>query len=255
MTAIVSVTTSVDDLNESDRSACFRLISEQFLGVRRDDFERDFAEKEAVLLLRDRSEDGPIVGFSTIVTLPFSVAGRRVRAIFSGDTVVDPRYRFSSGALKVLGSYFVHTLARFPGEAVYYVLISKGWRTYKMLSSLFRHFTPSPRESAESDRAIIDAFGVMKYPRSFDPDAGLIRAGDDAPRLRPDGVDAVATRVDERVAFFLRSNPRYLDGDELVCAGRVAPENFAAPLQRALAQSGGDRDDDRLAVVGALLGR
>ncbi len=249
MTAIASLTVGIDDITERDKDACYLLLTEQFLGIRRAEFERDFAEKEAVLMLRAGGASGPIVGFSTIMTLPLPLAGRRARAIFSGDTVVDPRYRFSSGALRELGAYFLRTLRRFPDDEIHYVLISKGWRTYKLMLSLFRSFAPP------GERAVIDAFGALKYPRAYNAAAGVIRGGADAPRVRPESIDAMPPKIDAHTAFFLRANPGYLAGDELVCAGRVAPENFAAPLRRMLARSGGARDEDRLAAVGASLGR
>jgi hypothetical protein len=255
VTAIVSLTTRIGELSATDRDVCFNLLSHYFLDIRRNDFERDFAEKEAVLMLRSETAAGPIVGFSTIMTLPLAVLGRRVRAIFSGDTVVDPRYRFSSGVFRELGSYFLDTLSRFPAEEVYYLLISKGWRTYKLLPSLFRHFSPSADGVSPSERAVISAFGSSKYPDSFDLATGVIRGGAGAPRVRPDGIDAIPTRIDAHTAFFLEANPGYLDGDELVCAGHVTPENFAAPLRRVLAQREGVRDDDRLATVGHSLRR
>lgn len=255
MTAIVSLTTRIGELSETDRDVCFSLLSRYFLDIRREDFERDLAEKEAVLMLRDGTADGAIVGFSTIMTLRLPLPGRSVRAIFSGDTVVDPQFRFSSGALRELGSYFLDALARFPGEEVYYLLISKGWRTYKLLPSLFRRFSPAAGVVDPSEQAIISSFGISRYPEVFCASTGLIRGGAGAPRVRPDGVDAIPMRIDANTAFFLEANPGYLDGDELVCAGRVTPENFAAPLRRILAQCEGARDDDRLAAVGSSFRR
>lgn len=257
MTTIVSLTKRVAELDDAEKAACFALLSSQFLGIRRADFERDLAEKDAVLFLRC---DDAVVGFSTIMTLPLVVNARRVTAIFSGDTAVDPRFRTSSGPLRELGRYFLDTL-RDAEEDVFYILISKGWRTYKLMASLFEEFWPSGRAEARptfddvgraSARQVIDAFGATKYPQSFDATSGIIRGNADAPRVRPDGVDsAPPAKPDAHTAFFLRANPHYLAGDELVCAGHVTPGNFAAPLRRVLGRT--HSDDARFAAVGAAL--
>ena len=228
MDNIVSFTKRVGDVSASEKEACFHLLTSQFLGIRRDDFERDFAEKEAVLFL---SAGDAIVGFSTIMTLPLAA---NAVGIFSGDTAIDPRYRVSSGPLRELGLFFEATLERFPAHEIWYVLIAKGWRTYKLLPSLFRCFSPSPEPMPARERAIIEAFGAAKYPSSFE--GGIIRAAAGAARVRPDSVDSVPARLDEGTEYFLRANPRYRDGDELVCVGRVTPENFAAPLRRVLSR-------------------
>ena len=246
MSEVVSFSKRIRDVSEHEKSECFRLLSSQFLDIRREDFERDLAEKHAILFL---AAHGAIVGFSTIMTLPLPVAGRRTIAIFSGDTAVDPRYRFSSGPLRELGAYFLRTLDEFHGCDVWYILISKGWRTYKLLPSLFRSYWPSPEPTPAAERAVIDAFGASKYPHAYDAAAGTIRAGAGAPRLRPESIDVAPAKLDPATAFFLRANPRYLDGDELVCAGRVTPANFAAPLRRILSTF--DADLDRLDSLGA----
>ena len=246
MTTIVSFTKRIGDVAASEKDACFHLLASQFLGIRRDDFERDFAEKEAVLFL---SAGGEIVGFSTIMTLPLAASAV---AVFSGDTAIDPRYRFSSGPLRELGLFFTAALERFPADEVWYVLIAKGWRTYKLLPSLFRRFSPTSEATPARERNIIHAFGAAKYPSVFE--GGIIRAAAGAPRVRPDGVDSQPAKHDDGTEFFLRANPRYLAGDELVCVGRVTPENFAAPLRRVLARLSSetvDADASRLGAVGA----
>lgn len=250
MTTIVSLTKRITELDDAEKAACFALLSSQFLGIRRADFERDLAEKDAVLFLRC---DDAVVGFSTIMTLPLMAGGRRVTAIFSGDTAVDPRFRTSSGPLRELGLYFLETL-RNTDDEVFYILISKGWRTYKLMPALFEEFWPSSRAEARPTlaRHVIDAFGAAKYPRSYDAKAGIIRGTPDAPRVRPDGVDsAPPPKLDAHTTFFLRANPRYLAGDELVCAGRVTPDNFAAPLRRVLGRT--ESRDARFAAVGTSL--
>jgi hypothetical protein len=232
MREIVGETRRTADCGSADRRACFDLLGRLFLGVRWDEFVRDFDEKDAVMLLRD-AETGAIGGFSTVTELELAVAGAPVPVVFSGDTAVLAEYRKSLALGQELARHFWEARERHPGRPVSYVLISKGWRTYKILPFFFREFFP--RHDAATppfERALIDAFGSATYPGLYAD--GLIRFGADAPRLRPDGADAFPAREDAHTAFFLRANSGYLDGDELVCAARIEPANFTAQMTRLL---------------------
>jgi hypothetical protein len=232
VTEIVGETVPRGDLSRADRGACFDLLRRLFLGVSWGDFVRDLEEKDAVMLLRD-AETGAVGAFSTLMELELPVAGELLPVVFSGDTAVLPEYRTSFGLGQELARYFLRAYERHPGRPVYYVLISKGWRTYKILPFFFREFFP--RHDAETppyERALIDAFGVAKYLGRYSD--GVIRFGADAPRLRPGSVDAFPAREDPHTAFFLRANPGYLEGDELVCAARIEPANFTPQLSRLL---------------------
>ena len=201
--------------------------------MRWDEFVRDFDEKDAVILLRD-AETGTIGGFSTVTELELLVAGELVPVVFSGDTAVLPEYRTSLRLGQELVRYLHAAFERHPDRPVSYVLISKGWRTYKILPFFFHEFFP--RHDAATphfERALIDAFGKARSPGRYVD--GVIRAGDVAQRVRPDGADALPLRHDPHTAFFLRANEGYLRGDELVCAARIEPANYTGRLTRLLA--------------------
>jgi hypothetical protein len=230
---IVGETRPVGECGEDDRRACFELLRTLFLGIRAEDFVRDFEEKDAVMLLRDAAT-GCIGGFSTLVRLELDVDGDAVPIVFSGDTAVLPEFRTSLGLGHELSRWFAETPALYPGRTPYWVLISKGWRTYRLPAFFFREFFPRadatlPRE----ERRVRDAFGTSRYPLQYDVATGVIRAEDDAPRVRPDGLDASPPRS---AAFFAAANPGYLRGDQLVCVARIEPDNFAPALLRFAAE-------------------
>jgi hypothetical protein len=236
VTEIVGETRRVSDLTRDELCACFELLQRLFLGVTWEDFLRDLEEKDDVMFLRD-ADTRAIGGFSTLTELEIDVAGEPVPVVFSGDTAVLPEYRTSFALGQELARHFHHAHERHPGRPVSYVLISKGWRTYKIMPFFFREFFP--RHDAETppfERALIDAFGGSRYTDRYDE--GVIRfAGESAPRVRPDGVDADPAKSDPHTEFFLRVNSRYLDGDELVCAARIHPANYTAQLRRLLGLS------------------
>jgi hypothetical protein len=230
---IVGETRPVAACGSAERRACFELLGRLFLGVTWDEFGRDFQEKDAVMFLRD-AETGAIGGFSTVTELELPVDDELVPVVFSGDTAVLPAYRTSFRLGQELVRYLHEAYERHAGRPLSYVLISKGWRTYKILPFFFREFFPRHDVATPAfEGALRDAFGEAKYPERYDE--GVIRfAGDAGQRVRPGSVDALPVRLDPHTAFFLRANSGYLEGDELVCAARIEPANYTGRLTRLL---------------------
>src|SRR5258708_2948385 len=124
MTSIVSQTKKVAACSEQEKQTFYHLLCQGFLGVRWDDFIRDFQEKDAIMLLRKEHSGGEIVGWSTLMTLTLALPGQEVKAVFSGDTTVLPEYRSSTVFGVELVRYFIQVREQFPQHTVYYILIS-----------------------------------------------------------------------------------------------------------------------------------
>lgn len=234
MVRIYSQTKAISACSAQEKDDFFRLLGHDFLGVTREDFERDFGEKEAVMILRTEDEHGEIVGWSTLKILPLALPApfnEVVMGVFSGDTVVLPQYRTSFGIGKELVNYFLDAYARFPDHKVYYTLTSKGWRTYKIMPFYFKDYAPRPDQpTTPFDQMVIDTFGRTKYPDNFDLATGLVSFG--SQRVRPGGVDAAPEHPDRYAQYFLERNPDYLAGHELVCIGRITLDNFTGAARR-----------------------
>lgn len=233
MTRIVSETKKVAACSADEKEIFYRLLCQGFLGVTWNDFMRDFQEKDAVMILRKEHGEGEIIGWSTLMVLTLALPDREVKGIFSGDTVVLPEYRSGTGLGIELGRYFMQVYEQFPQHCVYYILISKGWRTYKILPFFFKEFSPRyDKPTSACDKAVMDAFGKLKYPHHYNPATGVVTYSPQ--RLRPESIDAIPVKLDAHTQFFLHSNPGYLDGHELVCVARVSPDNFTSALKRLL---------------------
>lgn len=233
MVAIEHSTIEVKDLSSRERATMFALMQEYYLGVRRETFERDLSQKEHVMLLRDRTACGRIVGFSTLMRLRFDVGGSPIEAIFSGDTLVEERYRRSRGLAYEVTRYF-QTLIESSPLPLYYILICKGWRTYRILPFLFRQFSPrSGHPTQLLHQQIMDAFGARQYPDEYRPETGLIVFEGETQCIRHEA--RVPLRSDEHTEFFRRKNPSYLRGDELVCVARIERANFTGAFEKLLA--------------------
>ena len=215
----------------------FQMLSESYLGVTRDAFERDLAAKEHVILLR--SCDNEIVGFSTQVRLRLALPDRTVVAVFSGDTIVSQQHRGSFETAREICRYFRKTLDEHAGDEVYWLLICKGWRTYRVLRLFFKNYAPHAEGSdAQEFREIADAFGMAKYPGLYQPATRLIVFPGETQRIRPGSSEAVdPRRSDPELLLFERLNPDHERGNELVCVAPIYQDNFT-PAARRLAGYG-----------------
>jgi hypothetical protein len=160
-------------------------------------FNADFHEKQYVAVLRT---EGHLVGFSTMVTLPITTAeGTSLHIAFSGDTAVEFAARKSIGFGTTLSSFFRENISTYGDGKVWYVLISKGWRTYKAMEFMFHSFTPHPsREMSTMERSIIAAFGKKRYPLRFNEATGVLSNLDGDQKLKggsPD-LDVPDTNLD-----------------------------------------------------------
>ena len=225
-------TIGVPDLEPADRERMFRLLSDSYLGVKRAAFEHDLAAKEHVILLR--SSEGEIVGFSTQVRLRLTLPDRTVVVVFSGDTIISEQHRGTFETAREICRYFRRTREQHPEGDVYWLLICKGWRTYRVLRLFFRDYSPragSPDPLAF--REVADAFGSTRYAGLYQPSSGLISFPGETQRIRPGSSEAIDhRRSDPGLLFFEKANPGHERGDELVCVAPIREDNFTAAARR-----------------------
>lgn len=213
--SIHEVDTPVTDLSPSDRDQMFALYETYYEAVDRNGFERDLAEKDAVVIIR---RDREIIGFSTYLVRPQTVGEDSVHYLFSGDTVLhsarwgDPM--LLRGFFRAAGA----AKARVGGRLFWFPIIG-GHRTFRILPNFFREFVPAidGQDSARL-QAIRDTIAAARYGHYFDPATGLVDFGPSQGHLRQQWADVEQTAVRNRfAAFFLRANPFYFRGVELAC--------------------------------------
>jgi hypothetical protein len=185
------------------------------------DFDRDFFQKDHVIILFDE-ETNIIKGFSTQKILKHLIDGSEFVGVFSGDTIVDKAY-WGDPALS-LGFFWYMTrlsLSR-PWRKIYWHLISKGYKTYLLLSRNFETYYPRhDRTTSEFDQKLMASFAAHLYPYNYYPDLDLLLFEHAHEKLKehvaPIDQD-LKTKLPE-VAFFEQKNPGWYKGDELVCIG------------------------------------
>ncbi|HSE99148.1 MAG TPA: hypothetical protein VLD57_12845 [Blastocatellia bacterium] len=213
----------VDRLDASDTARMFQLMRQYYDGVTQDRFLLDLSNKQAVILLRNDAE-GEIHGFSTLRLVRVQTGDKILRGVFSGDTVIDKRF----WGQRALGRAFLRFLffekLRHPLVPLYWLLISKGYKTYLMMANNFsEHYPRFERPMPEDRKAVMDAFYLALYPDDYDPATGLIKVADQTCRLKT-GVAAISDLLLEsnpRIAFFQKANPQWASGVELACIARM----------------------------------
>ena len=220
------------DLLPAQKAAMFDLLKRHFDGVTSEQFARDLAEKNLVLLLE---RDDALVGFSTLLAYTTDFKGQPVNVIYSGDTIVTPE-AWGTSALPRAWVVGVEALrAKLPPGKCYWLLLTSGFRTYRFLPVFWREFFPrydvtTPVENQQ----LLAHLASERFGTEFNPTTGIVRF------RRPQKLIAGLKDVppgregEPHVAFFISRNPGHSNGDELVCLTELCPENLTPAGRRMM---------------------
>lgn len=229
----------LNKLSMNDIWAMHVLFEQYYHNVEFSAFFNDLSEKDGVIVLRGK-DSGEIFGFSTLLKIPFQCEERKVNGIFSGDTIVDRRYW---GNRAMLGC-FVMQLLKFRLKEIrtplYWLLISKGYKTYLVLTNNFpRHYPHYRKNSSTVMASVIDQYCEKLYPDAFDGEKKILDFGDGYQKLKDD-VAAISDELKDtnpKIRFFEEKNPDWRDGIELPCVGEVSPSMFYGVVKKIAGES------------------
>jgi hypothetical protein len=221
-------------LSAVDVSAMHELFDRYYEGGSREVFENDLAGKTHVIELND--DAGVLRGFSTLAVFDIDHDSQHARGIFSGDTVIDHENWGEQALARCFCRFAGSVKAQAPDGALYWLLIAKGYRTYRYLPLFARRYFPAadvttPPATAE----LLTALCRQRFGDAYDAKRGLIRLDPaSGTRLRPAwcGVrDDLAEKAE--VSFFLSANPQFAKGDELACLCELDEANLRSFALRA----------------------
>jgi hypothetical protein len=222
----------VSQITDALANKMFDLFSRHYDAVTRERFGQDLAEKETALLLFDG--DGAIAGFTLLkqiqVDRPFACT-----CIYSGDTVVAPGFWGRNNLIMAFLSECGRIGSTDPDRELYWFVLIKGARTWRILSSCFRAFHPSLHAgSASTCPSLAHALGEQTFGNAYDPDTGTIWMGQSFGHLKP-ALAEIPPRHRDRpdIRLFLERNPGFAQGRELLCLARLAPDNLRSSARRA----------------------
>jgi hypothetical protein len=231
--ALVARTLAVASVDARTRDAAFALFRTSYENVSHERFERDFAEKQHVILLHDR-ENGILKGFSTVLVREIATARGPATVVFSGDTVIDREY-WGQKQLQLAFTRLLTTLKlRAPARPLYWFLLSKGFRTYLLLANAFPRSVP--RAGVHDDpsmRATLDTLARERYGDQYEAAAGVVRYATPHERVRGGVAPVTPDLLENRhVRFFVERNPDHADGVELACLADVRLLDVARAMLR-----------------------
>lgn len=217
---------SVSALSEPVRGEMYSLFSKYYVDVNPDQFARDLSEKTEILFFREL-KGNRLIGFSTVLRKKFPHISPGI-FLYSGDTVIHEDYWGSKMLQRAFLKYVTQTKLQNIFKPVYWMLISKGFKTYLMMrknsvNSWPRPFCPTPKHFLH----LRDEFYQMKFGSDFSPQTGLIRFKEKKGAVKGEIADPKPYHLrDPDVAHFLALNPAYRDGVELACVTEIQLKDF-----------------------------
>lgn len=212
----------IADIDVHDIRQMYAVYSQYYDNTNWDIFLRDLSKKTGAFLVR-KASDGRVVGFSTLMACDIQVGRKNVRAVFSGDTIIERAYWGSRVLQFAFYKFLIAEKMRNPRRAIYWLLISKGYKTYLLLANNFYNFYPRHDHHDDDLGDIVDAYCEQMFPAYYDRSKGILDFGDDYQPLRGD-VSEITDRMrleSPGIRFFEERNPEWRRGTELPCIGEI----------------------------------
>ena len=225
----------IADLTDDNIGQMFRLMQMHYDNVSKEVFLRDLCEKDWSILLEDT--DG-IKGFSTQMQFEHIINDTKVIIVFSGDTIIDKSCWGTLALPITFGRMMLNIKDHHKDKALYWFLISKGYRTYRFLSTFFKTYYPSTHGlEGRFEKQLLEEIAKAKFGSSFDSKACVIHARPDSQRVKAGICDiSDQRRKDKHIAFFEKRNPDYANGDELTCIARFDRDNLTPFILKRLTE-------------------
>ena len=228
----------VANISENQKHEMFRLMEGHYVNVVWNDFVLDLSEKNWIILLF--SLDDKMVGFSTqLLIIPeINTPFNNCVVLYSGDTIIAHEY-WGSIALPVAFLQLVSTIQKaHPDKNIYWMLISKGLRTYKFLSVFLKEYYPCHfAEIPLFIKNLMQYMGNKKFGENYNSEKGIIDAHANSQFLKE--TFQPAEKTDNLVAnFFYKNNHGYCKGDELLCMAEISDYNLHPFIKRMVKNYG-----------------
>lgn len=209
----------ISEYSETEISAMYSLMAQFYDNMEETVFRRDFFDKDYCLALYQ--ENGELVGFTTQKLMEFTVEGKTIHGIFSGDTIIHKDYWGDIKLFQVWANFWFDYAEQY--EEFYWFLISKGYKTYRIMPLFWTHFFPNYKsETPEFEQKIIDTYATMLYPGEYNQSTGVIEYKSVKDKLKSGVADIGEHELKNAdVAFFVQRNPNYFIGNDLACLAKI----------------------------------
>lgn len=215
-----------EQITLEEREQMFTVFSRYYENIDPLRFKKDMAAKNWIIQLRNSQME--IVGFSTIQTYLHSGRSGSAMVIYSGDTIVDLPYRTNGDLAGAFGHFILRMIKENQEMPVYWLLTSKGVRTYRFLPVFFKTFFPGVDQKVPPRvKKFLDEAATEKFGEDYSSATQVISHYKRRDWLCPSEHDPLLLkRSDPHIGFFLRKNPGFDRGDELACISEMTEENL-----------------------------
>lgn len=200
------------------------LMSDFYKAQQPEQFHADLNAKQWAIVLC--SDDACIQGFSTVALNPAGIGTPEANFYYSGDTILHPDYWGTQELVKGFFHLVYSIQYATPERTLYWLLLSKGHRTYMYLPLFFKNYYPGVPEREDAGLwPLLDQAAAQLFGSCWNPDRGLVLLPNDG-AMTDELSEASFRKNGEHVAFFLQRNPGFLEGQELACLVSLNPDNF-----------------------------
>jgi hypothetical protein len=219
-------TIKINQLSVELKKEMFELFATYYKDVEYERFLSDLKEKTHSFLFFEK-ESNKLMGFSTIFRkeIPSIAPGK---FLFSGDTVIHEKYRGSKGLQKSFFWFILISKLKTPFHPLYWMLMSKGVKTYLLMRKNFKASFPNLNHSTPLKfQDVLDRFYQSKFPEDFLKEKGLITFKTKMGSVKSDKeVMAEGIRINPDAQFFFNKNPHWENGEELACVAEIRFRDF-----------------------------
>jgi len=225
----------VHELSERQKEEMYSLMCRYYENTFREKFYSDLSEKQWVLMILD-SQTHEIAGFSTQVVFPFIHNQTEYQVLFSGDTIIKKEHWGSMTLTLLFGELMIKLIREYEDKNLYWLLISKGLRTYKYLQSFYIDYYPSYKNvTPRPVQSLMHALGGYEFGDLYDETRGIVKATGMGQYLKEE-YHAAAKASKSHEIFFCKANPGYIRGDELLCLTRLSFDNINPYISRVISK-------------------
>lgn len=217
----------VNTLSVVDIARMHALFEENYAFSPLSTFIDDLEKKDGAFIVRKKATQ-EIVGFSTLGIYTFELGGKKAKGLFSGDTIIDRNYWGSRSLQNAFALKLFWEALKSPLTPQYWLLISKGYKTYLLLARNFPDFYPQRGSAQPELKDLVTEYCEAMFPGKLDHDSMLLDFGDNANCLK-DHVAAITPEMcaaDPDIAFFEQRNPSWQRGTELPCIALADLKTF-----------------------------
>ena len=213
-------------INESEIKRMFSLMQENYDFILFENFKKDLIKKNYVGLLVDYNMT--IQGFTTYAINPNNYFNKHYNILFSGDTVISENFTGTQELVKGWGKTVGFFIKKYPEKKLLWYLMSKGYKTYLYLPFFFKKYYPA-LDINRNDmklKKIANEFSSLIYPDSWNKKLGVIKFNKRLGQIKAKHISKSNFKRNRHIDFFLKKNPGYVNGDELVCMAEVDIDNL-----------------------------